>query len=110
MSVELAGKSVVIVGGTSGVGYAIAEATVEFGANMVVVSRTQDNVDKALQRLHASYPEHNSQVRGFVCDLSSPTAEEDITKLLRIRHQQQIQGRRPCYYHGRLAAKHPISE
>ncbi|CAG9974781.1 unnamed protein product [Clonostachys byssicola] len=92
---KLTGKSVVIVGGTSGVGYAVAEASVEFGANVVVVSRTQDNVNKTLQRLHLSYPESNSRVRGFVCDISSSTAEVDITKLFEFITNN---GSRPVYH------------
>ncbi|KAI9150743.1 Short-chain dehydrogenase/reductase ATR9 [Paramyrothecium foliicola] len=78
---KLRGKSIVIVGGTSGVGYAAAEASLEFGANVVVVSRNPGNVDQAVQKLQASYPAAAMNIRGHACNLSSEQAEIDITKV-----------------------------
>ena len=78
---KLRGKSIVIVGGTSGVGFAAAEASLEFGASVVVVSRTQEDVDKALQRLQAAYPAAAMSVRGYACDISSEQADADISKV-----------------------------
>ncbi|OJJ07626.1 hypothetical protein ASPVEDRAFT_46892 [Aspergillus versicolor CBS 583.65] len=78
---KLRGKSIVIVGGTSGVGFAAAEASLEFGASVVVVSRTQENVDKAVKRLQASYPAAAINVRGYACDISSEQAEADISRV-----------------------------
>jgi NAD(P)-dependent dehydrogenase (short-subunit alcohol dehydrogenase family) len=48
---KLSGKKVVILGGTSGFGLATAKAAAAEGANVVVVSRSQSNVDKALKEL-----------------------------------------------------------
>ncbi|OAL38402.1 hypothetical protein AYO20_02461 [Fonsecaea nubica] len=78
---KLRGKSLVIVGGTSGVGFAVAEASLEFVAKVVVVSRTQENVDKAVHRLKTSYPHAATNVRGNACDLSSEQAEKDLTNV-----------------------------
>jgi NAD(P)-dependent dehydrogenase (short-subunit alcohol dehydrogenase family) len=47
----LHGKKVVIVGGTSGIGFAIAVAALERGAKVVVASSQQAGVDAALGRL-----------------------------------------------------------
>jgi NAD(P)-dependent dehydrogenase (short-subunit alcohol dehydrogenase family) len=47
----LHGKKVVIVGGTSGIGFAVAEAALERGAKVVVASSQQAGVDAALGRL-----------------------------------------------------------
>ncbi len=47
----LSGKRVVIVGGTSGIGFAVAEAAVAQGAHVVVASSQAENVEKAVQRL-----------------------------------------------------------
>ena len=47
----LHGKKVVIVGGTSGIGFAVAEAALERGAKVVVASSQQASVDAALGRL-----------------------------------------------------------
>jgi len=40
----------------------------------------QKNVDSAIQRLHAIFPSH-PKPRGFVCDLSKPTIEQDLERL-----------------------------
>jgi NAD(P)-dependent dehydrogenase (short-subunit alcohol dehydrogenase family) len=47
----LEGKKVVVLGGTSGFGLATAKAAAAEGAKVVIVSRSQANVDKALQEL-----------------------------------------------------------
>jgi NAD(P)-dependent dehydrogenase (short-subunit alcohol dehydrogenase family) len=47
----LHGKKVVIVGGASGIGVAVAEAALGQGAKVVVASSQQTNVDAALKRL-----------------------------------------------------------
>jgi NAD(P)-dependent dehydrogenase (short-subunit alcohol dehydrogenase family) len=48
---RLEGKKVVVLGGTSGFGLATAKAAAAEGAKVVIVSRSQVNVDKALQEL-----------------------------------------------------------
>jgi NAD(P)-dependent dehydrogenase (short-subunit alcohol dehydrogenase family) len=58
---NIAKQRVVILGGTSGIGYATAEAAVERGAEVVVVSRTQQRVRDAADRLG---------VTGLAADLS----------------------------------------
>ncbi|TDZ36577.1 Short-chain dehydrogenase/reductase ATR9 [Colletotrichum trifolii] len=78
---KLRGKSIVVVGGTSGVGFATAEASLELGANVVVVSRTQDSVTKAVRRLQTSHPAAAASIRGHVCDISSEQAEADMAKV-----------------------------
>ena len=51
MSQNLQRKKVVILGGTSGFGLATAKAAADEGAEVIVVSRSQTNVDKALAEL-----------------------------------------------------------
>lgn len=48
---KLHGKSVVILGGTSGFGLATARAAANAGARVVIASRRQANVDRALSQL-----------------------------------------------------------
>jgi len=50
---SLRGKKVVIIGGTSGIGFAVAEAALAEHAEVVVASSGQANVDTALRRLGA---------------------------------------------------------
>ncbi|MFC9927942.1 SDR family oxidoreductase [Streptomyces sp. NPDC127190] len=47
----LRGQRVVVIGGTSGIGLAVAEGAGREGAEVVVVSRRQESVDAALKQL-----------------------------------------------------------
>lgn len=78
---KLEGKSVLVVGGSSGIGFAVAEASVEFGASVVVASRSQEKVAKAVERLTASYPDAKNRIRGHVVDLYGEESETSLTKL-----------------------------
>jgi len=49
----LVGKRVLVVGGTSGIGFGVAEAAQTFGAKVVVASRSADKVASAIARLGA---------------------------------------------------------
>ncbi|MCC6917720.1 MAG: SDR family oxidoreductase [Alphaproteobacteria bacterium] len=51
MGKRLHGKKVVVIGGTSGIGFGIAEAALGEGAKVVVASSQQSKVDTALKRL-----------------------------------------------------------
>jgi NAD(P)-dependent dehydrogenase (short-subunit alcohol dehydrogenase family) len=64
-------KRIVILGGTSGLGFATAEAAAREGASVVVVSGTQDRVSRALAALPAGS-------EGHVADL---TNEEQVSSL-----------------------------
>ncbi|OLN85269.1 Tropinone reductase 2 [Colletotrichum chlorophyti] len=78
---KLEGKSVLVVGGTSGMGFAVAEASVEFGASVVVASRSKAKVDDAVRRLATSYPDAKDRIRGHTVDLSGEDSETSITEL-----------------------------
>jgi NAD(P)-dependent dehydrogenase (short-subunit alcohol dehydrogenase family) len=66
-------KSIVIIGGTTGIGFSAAQAFVEHGAKVVVVGRTEETVDKAIGIL-------KENGAGVVGDASLPgTASRAIT-------------------------------
>lgn len=48
---SLAGKRVVVIGGTSGIGFAVAALAHELGATLVLASSTQAKIDAAVARL-----------------------------------------------------------
>ncbi|MFF7175030.1 SDR family oxidoreductase [Streptomyces pseudovenezuelae] len=48
---SLRGQRIVVVGGTSGIGLAVAEAAARDGAEVVVASRRRESVDAALKQL-----------------------------------------------------------
>lgn len=65
---SLNGKTVIILGGSSGLGLATAEAAAKEGANVIIVSGNQQRIDQALEQLPPT-------VRGVATDLSN---EENI--------------------------------
>lgn len=76
---KLQDKHVLVIGGTSGIGFAVAEASLASGARVTVSSSNPSRVDSAIQRLRSSFP--GSTVAGHACDLSKPTVEEDLEAL-----------------------------
>ena len=62
-------KRIVVLGGTSGIGLAVAEAAAEDGAEVLVASRDEARVKRALTMLPAS-------AKGHVLDLSNAAAIE----------------------------------
>ncbi len=67
MSIEIdfSGKTVVVVGGTSGINRGIAECFAQHGANMCVASRSQEKVDDTV----ASLKSLGAEAIGFTCDV-----------------------------------------
>lgn len=47
----LSGRCALITGGTSGIGFAIAEAFINAGATVIITGRTQKRIDEAINRL-----------------------------------------------------------
>lgn len=78
---KLRDKRVLVVGGTSGIGFAAAEAAIEHGANVVVASSRPEKVQGAIERLRKSYPEAADHIQGKAVDLSAVDAEEQIVTL-----------------------------
>lgn len=76
---KLHNKHVLVIGGTSGLGFGVAEASLASGAHVTVSSSNQSRVDSTVQNLKSSFPQ--ATVAGHVCDLSKPTCEKDIEAL-----------------------------
>ncbi|WP_330460732.1 SDR family oxidoreductase [Streptomyces sp. NBC_00820] len=64
---DLRGQRVVVIGGTAGIGFAVAEGAARAGAEVVVASRRQESVDAALKLL----PEGSE---GYVLDATDEAA------------------------------------
>lgn len=83
-SAKLEGLRILILGGTSGIGFSLAEASLEQGALVTVASSKATKVEQAISKLRASYPSLSSNITGYACDLSSEeTLESNIENLLR---------------------------
>lgn len=80
---KLAGKRVLVLGGTSGIGFCVAENALENGAIVTVASSRPESVDKTLSRLRESYPDLKNNISGHVTDLRSNDAEAAIIELLK---------------------------
>jgi NAD(P)-dependent dehydrogenase (short-subunit alcohol dehydrogenase family) len=68
MKIDLAGKTALVTGSTSGIGHAIAKGLAAAGASVVVNGRTQTKVDAAVAALAKALP--GGKVRGIAADVS----------------------------------------
>lgn len=67
--IDLAGKTVFITGGNSGLGKESARAMAAKGAHVVIAGRDQAKLDDAVMDIKAAHPDAN--VETIVCDLAS---------------------------------------
>ncbi|KAI9024176.1 hypothetical protein DFJ74DRAFT_699207 [Hyaloraphidium curvatum] len=78
---KLAGKRVLVVGGSSGIGFGVALASLAAGARVHVASANPQRVDDAVRRLKEAYPQGHAT--GSAADLGNPaTADANALKLL----------------------------
>ena len=72
----LAGQRAIVTGGSRGIGFEIARAMVEAGAEVLVCGRSRDALEAADRALRAGYPE--ARLHSTVADVSSPTQVEAL--------------------------------
>lgn len=70
---KLIDKTVFVAGGTSGINFGIAKGFAACGANVAVMSRSQDKVDAAVKKLQS----HGNKALGFSADVRDYDAVED---------------------------------
>jgi NAD(P)-dependent dehydrogenase (short-subunit alcohol dehydrogenase family) len=69
MDLQLNGKRALITGSTVGIGFAIAKALAEEGADVIVNGRTEERVSEAKRRIATEVP--SGKIAGVAADLSS---------------------------------------
>ncbi|CAG9987002.1 unnamed protein product [Clonostachys byssicola] len=83
---KLQGQRVLVLGGSSGIGFAVAEAAVEHGANVIISSSNPAKVQSAVERLqkHAQATQNAADsIRGKACDVANAdTLERNLIELL----------------------------
>lgn len=68
-STTLFNARVLILGGSSGIGYCVAEQALEQGALVTISSSNSSRLSNAVERLQASYPAAIDRIFGRVCNL-----------------------------------------
>lgn len=84
----LAKARVLVLGGSSGIGFCVAEHALSLGAIVTISSSRKTKLDNALERLKKSVPGAAASVDGQVCDLSDvdsirPSLEELLKNVTR---------------------------
>ena len=78
---KLVQARILVIGGSSGIGYSVAEASLEYGASVIISSSKKARVDTAIEQLVKTYPSAKDRISGYACDLSAPTLEANIEQL-----------------------------
>lgn len=78
---KLVDKNVLVLGGTSGIGFAVAEAAWEFGARVTVSGTSQTKIDLKISETKSNNSAGDAtKLRGFQCDLAT---REDLERNLK---------------------------
>jgi NAD(P)-dependent dehydrogenase (short-subunit alcohol dehydrogenase family) len=80
---RLANAHVLIFGGTSGIGFGVANMALSYGARVTISGSGQPKVDQKVEKLRSFYPDIPvSNIAGFACDLrDKENMEANITAL-----------------------------
>lgn len=78
-SAPLAGRTALVIGGSSGIGNAIAHGLQRAGARVAIAARTPEKVEEAERRLR----EVDAEARGYVADVTEPKAIDRLVEATR---------------------------
>lgn len=80
---KLKGTRVLIIGGTSGVGFGVAEASLEHDVSaLTLASSSMKRVEQAVEKLKRAYPASSTEISGHTCDLADePNLDTNVRNL-----------------------------
>ncbi|KAB1504316.1 SDR family oxidoreductase [Corynebacterium sp. 320] len=82
MDLGLRGRSAIVTGGSKGLGFATAAALVTEGANVAICSRTESEINDAVNSLretaHSTFPEVPPRVVGYTADVRDGQAVREF--------------------------------
>lgn len=80
---RLSASRILVIGGSSGIGFAVASACIEHGALVAISSSNAERVDAAVEKIKAAYPSKAANIHGLTVDLSKPeTLEIELDNIL----------------------------
>ncbi|KAF2725305.1 NAD(P)-binding protein [Polychaeton citri CBS 116435] len=82
---KLHGKHILVIGGSGGIGYGVAEAALEHGATVTISSSNPTRIENSVTSLGAAYPsaKGSNRIHGEACDIGdASTAEANLATLL----------------------------
>lgn len=77
---SIKGQSVLVIGGSSGIGFGVAQLALEQGVRVAIASSNPARISAAVEKLKASSP--GALVSGHQCDLSGADIEDRLRSLL----------------------------
>ncbi|NMP29300.1 SDR family oxidoreductase [Rahnella sp. SAP-1] len=83
MNALFSGKKLLVVGGTSGIGYETAKHVLKNGGSVVLVGNRQDKAEQARQRLAA-----NGQISIIVADLMTEAGMKHVVDTINAEHKE----------------------
>lgn len=75
-------QSILIIGGSSGIGFAVAKLCLAENARVAIASSSPARIDDAVKRLTAAVPQARHAPRGYTIDLGSDAVEANLETLL----------------------------
>lgn len=78
----ISGKRVLIIGGSSGIGFALANLAIAEHAHVIIASSNAGRVDAAVQKLISAAPNSPHKPEGYPIDLNGDDVETNLTGLL----------------------------
>ncbi|CAD0082323.1 unnamed protein product [Aureobasidium vineae] len=79
---KLQGQRVLIIGGSAGIGYGVAEASLENGAHVIISSSNESRVQEAVSKLQKAYPSAAQRVEGYAANMGDQASLESNVEQL----------------------------